>query len=147
MLKLDEPFRNREIFITSLFLIVQIWVLRVKSFFCSFWLILFSLNPDPDPESQNLADSTDPDPQHCYIYLCGVRTERAIAIGALGMWLKPRSIIIIIKINEVYLPGNDEFYQAKEPASLIKVATGNILTFIAYYILIVYLLILEKFVQ
>ena len=54
---------------------------------------------------------------------------------------------MIIKINEVYLPGNDEFYQAKEPASLIKVATGNILTFIAYYILIVYLLILEKFVQ
>ena len=47
---------------------------------------------------------------------------------------------MIIKINDVSLLGNDEFYQAKEPASLIKVATGNILTFFAYYILIVTLI-------
>ena len=40
MLKLNEPFRNQEIFIMSLFSIVQIWVLRVI-FFCSFRLIFF----------------------------------------------------------------------------------------------------------
>ena len=71
MLKLDEPFRNQEIFIISLFSIVQIWVLRVKFGFCSFWLIFCPLDPDPwnriffadpDPESKNLADPTDPDP-------------------------------------------------------------------------------------
>ena len=33
MLKLDEPFRNQEIFIISLFSIVQIWDLRVNKFF------------------------------------------------------------------------------------------------------------------
>ena len=34
-------------------------------FFCSFWLIFYPLDPDPDPGSQNLADPTDPDPKHC----------------------------------------------------------------------------------
>ena len=53
-------FRNQEIFIISLFSIVQIWVLKVK-FFCSFWLIFCPLDPDPDPGNQNLAD---PDPKH-----------------------------------------------------------------------------------
>ena len=62
MLKLDEPFRKQEIFIISLFSIVQIWV-ESKFFFCSFWLIFCPL--DPDPGSQNLADPTDPDPKHC----------------------------------------------------------------------------------
>ena len=52
MLKLDEPVRNKEIFIISLSLIVQTWVLRVK----------FFIFADPDPGSQNLADPTDPDP-------------------------------------------------------------------------------------
>ena len=47
MLKLDEPFRNQEIFIISLFLIVQTWVWRVKFLFCSFWLIFCPLDPDP----------------------------------------------------------------------------------------------------
>ena len=47
MLKLDEPFRNQEIFIISLFLIVQIWVLRVDLFCCSFWLIFCPLDSDP----------------------------------------------------------------------------------------------------
>ena len=37
MLKLDEPFRNQEIFEISLFSIVQIWVLRVKFFFAVFY--------------------------------------------------------------------------------------------------------------
>ena len=65
MLKLDEPFRNQEIFIISLFSIVQIWVLRVKCFFLQFLVDYFplgsgSVDPhifaDPDPGSQNLAD-------------------------------------------------------------------------------------------
>ena len=55
MLKLNETFRNQEIFIIS---IVQIWGLRVN-FFCSFLLIFCPLDPhifaDPDPRSQNLA--------------------------------------------------------------------------------------------
>ena len=74
MLKLDEPFRNQEIFIISLFSIVQIWVLRVKICFLQFLVDILSLGSgsvdlhifaDPDPESQNLADPTDPDPKHC----------------------------------------------------------------------------------
>ena len=44
MLKLDEPFRNQEIFIILLFLIVQTWV-ENKIFFCSFWLIFCLLDP------------------------------------------------------------------------------------------------------
>ena len=63
MLELDEPFRKQEIFTISLFSIVQIWVLRVKFYFCSIWLIFCPL--DPDPGSQNLADPLDPDPKHC----------------------------------------------------------------------------------
>ena len=37
-----------------------------KVFFCSFWLTFYPL--DPDLESQNLADPTDPDPdpKHCF---------------------------------------------------------------------------------
>ena len=31
--KLDEPFKDKKIFIVSLFLTSQIWVLRVKKFF------------------------------------------------------------------------------------------------------------------
>ena len=72
MLKLDESFRNQEIFIISLFSIVSIWVLRVN-FFLQFLVDILplgsgSVDPhifaDPDPESQNLADPTDPDPKH-----------------------------------------------------------------------------------
>ena len=45
ILKLHKPFRNEEI---SLFFKVQIWVLREKKgYFCSFWLIFYSLDPDP----------------------------------------------------------------------------------------------------
>ena len=69
MLKLDEPFRNQEIFIISLFSIVQIWILRVN-FFLQFLVDILplesgSVDPhifaDPDPGSQNLTDP-DPDP-------------------------------------------------------------------------------------
>ena len=63
MLKLVEPFRNYEIFIISLFLIVQDLGFENKILFCcSFWLIFCPLDPhifadpDPDPGSQNLAD-------------------------------------------------------------------------------------------
>ena len=72
MLKLDEPFRNQEIFIISLFSLVQIWVLRVIFFFLQFFVNILplgfrSVDPhifaDPDPRSQNLADPTDPDPK------------------------------------------------------------------------------------
>ena len=73
MLKLDEPFRNQEIFIISLFPIVQIWVLRLNFFFLQFLVDILplgsgSVDPhifsDPDPGSENLADPTDPDPKH-----------------------------------------------------------------------------------
>ena len=78
MLKLDEPYRNQESFIISLFLIVQIWVLRVNFFLLQFLVDILafgseSVDPhifsDPDPGSQNLADPTnpDPDPKHCII--------------------------------------------------------------------------------
>ena len=74
ILKLNEPFRNEEIFTISLFSKVQIWVLGVKFFFCSFWLIFYHLDPDlwiriflRIRGSQNLEDPTDPDPdpKHC----------------------------------------------------------------------------------
>ena len=74
MLKLDEPFRNQEINIISLFSIVQIWILRVKIFLQFLVDILplgsGSVDPhifaDPDPGSQNLADPTDLDPKHWF---------------------------------------------------------------------------------
>ena len=47
ILKLDEPFRIKEIFIISLFSKVHIFA-------------------DPDPGSQNLADPMDPDPDPKY---------------------------------------------------------------------------------
>ena len=74
MLKLDEPFRNQEILLISLISKVQIWVFRVKFFLLQF---LFDILPlgigsvdthifaDPDPGSQNFAESTDSDPNHC----------------------------------------------------------------------------------
>ena len=74
MLKLNEPFRNQEVFIISFFSIVQIWVLRVKSFLLQFLVDIFplgsgSVDPhifaDSDPASQNIVDPTDPDPKHC----------------------------------------------------------------------------------
>ena len=53
MLKLDEPFRDQEIFII-IFSTVGIWVLRVKKFlFCSFWMIFCPLDSDPVPGSPN----------------------------------------------------------------------------------------------
>ena len=47
-LKLDEPFKNEEIFIISFFQKFRIRVLGVKKyFFCSSWLIFYPLDPDP----------------------------------------------------------------------------------------------------
>ena len=56
MLKLNEPFRNQEIFIISLFSIVLIWGLRVINFFVDILpLESGSVDPhffaDPDPGS------------------------------------------------------------------------------------------------
>ena len=74
ILKLDEPFRNEELFIISLFSKDQIWVFGVKKFFLQFLVDILPLgsgpvNPhifaDPDPGSQNLTDLTDQDPKHC----------------------------------------------------------------------------------
>ena len=72
MLKLDEPFRNEEIFIISLFSNVQIWGLGVKKFvFLKFLVDILPLGSgsedphifaDPDPGRQNLPD---PDLKHC----------------------------------------------------------------------------------
>ena len=75
IIKLDEPLRNEDIFIISLFTEVQIWVLGLKKFFFLQFLVNIlrlrsgSVDPhifaDPDPGSQNLADPTDPNPKHC----------------------------------------------------------------------------------
>ena len=72
ILKLDEPFRNEEIFIISPISKGQIWVSGVKKFFLQYWLIFYPL----DPGSQNLADPTDPDPKHCYLQnISGLATD------------------------------------------------------------------------
>ena len=62
-------------FYNLFFSIVHVWVLRVNFFFAVFgWFLplgsgsvdphIFA-DPDPEPGSQNLADPTDPDPNHC----------------------------------------------------------------------------------
>jgi len=60
ILKLDEPFRNEEIFIISLFSKVQIWGFGVKKIFLQFLVAILplgsgSVDPhifaDPDPGS------------------------------------------------------------------------------------------------
>ena len=67
MLKLDEPFRNQEIFKISFFnssdldLVKIIFFLQFLVYFAPWIRIFFA---DPGPESQNLADPTDPDPKH-----------------------------------------------------------------------------------
>jgi len=53
ILKLDEPFRNGEIFIISFFKNSDLGF-KSKKFFFSFWLIFYPL--EPDPGSQNLPD-------------------------------------------------------------------------------------------
>ena len=64
MLKLAAPFKNQEIFIISLFSIVQIWVLRVNFFFLQFMVDILPLGSGSvDPHI--FADPTDPDPKHC----------------------------------------------------------------------------------
>ena len=71
ILKLDEPFRNEEIFSK-----VQIWILGVKFFFSQFLVDILALGSgsvdphifvDPDPGRQNLADPTETDPKHCSV--------------------------------------------------------------------------------
>ena len=59
MPKLDVQFSNQEIFIISLFSIVQIWVWE-KTFFSQFLVDIF-------PGSQNLADPINPDPKHWFL--------------------------------------------------------------------------------
>ena len=73
MLKLDKTFQRLGNFYNlSFFPTVQIWVLRVKKYFCSFQFLvdIFPIRSgsvdlyifvDPDQRSQNLADPTDPD--------------------------------------------------------------------------------------
>ena len=96
MLKLNGPFRNQETFIISLFSIVHIWVLSVKHWFLKIFVDILPLGSgcvdphifaDPDPRSQNLADSTDPDfntilPRKHQVYSCWKplkeRTEKKI---------------------------------------------------------------------
>ena len=71
MLKLDEPYIDKEIFDNLFF---YSYGFESKRFFCSFFLILTlgsgSLDPhifaNPDSGSQNVADPTDPDPKHCF---------------------------------------------------------------------------------
>jgi len=45
MLKLDKPFKSKEMFIIYLVSTVQIWVLRVKKFFLLFSLIFCPVDP------------------------------------------------------------------------------------------------------
>ena len=76
ILKLDELFRNEEIFIISLFFKSSELGFRSKRVFLQFLVDILPLesdfldphifaDADPDPESQNLEDPTDPDPKHC----------------------------------------------------------------------------------
>ena len=62
MLKLVEIFKNKEIFIKSLFLAVKILAMWAETFVWSFWFIFCFL--DSDPVSKNVSDLTDPDPMH-----------------------------------------------------------------------------------
>ena len=62
MLKLNEPFKNREIFIIS-FLLFQIWVLIVI-----FFVAVFGWFFSPWIRIQE-AKPTDPDPKHWYLYI------------------------------------------------------------------------------
>ena len=74
LLKLDESFRNQEIFMISLF--SNSSELGFQSdFFYRFWLIFspiwsWSVDShifaDPVPGSQNFADPMDLDPKHCW---------------------------------------------------------------------------------
>ena len=74
ILKLDEPFRNEEIFIISPFSIVQIRVLGVKKFFLEFLIDILYLGSGyfcrsgSGTGNQNLADSTDPNVEHCKLF-------------------------------------------------------------------------------
>jgi len=71
ILKLDEPFRNEEIFIISLFSKVQIWGFG-ENFFSSVFgsgYVDPHIFADPDPGSQTLADPTDPDPKHWTLWV------------------------------------------------------------------------------
>ena len=92
MLKLDEPFRDQNIFKIYLFTTVQIWVLIVKEylfsvFCCNFapWIQIrgsaYFCDPDPDPGSQNLSDPMvqDSDPKHWF--------KTNISGGILGLML------------------------------------------------------------
>jgi len=56
MLKLDEPFRDQEIFYNLFFQHFRFGI------FLQFLVKIFPL--DPNPGRQNLADPTDPDPKH-----------------------------------------------------------------------------------
>ena len=75
MPKLDEPLRNQEIFIISLFFKSLDLGFNSIHFFLQFLVVslplgFVSVDPhifaDPDPGSQNSADPTylDPDPKH-----------------------------------------------------------------------------------
>ena len=71
ILKLDEPFRNEEIFIISLFWKVQIWGFGEKKRFFSFWIRIrgSAYFCGSGSRKQNLADPTDPDPKHWTLWV------------------------------------------------------------------------------
>ena len=72
MLKLNEPFRNRDILDHLSFFAnaKKGFECKKEFFFFNIWLIFYSVdpqifaNPDPDPGSQNVADLTNQDPEH-----------------------------------------------------------------------------------
>ena len=75
MLKLDEPFKNQEIFTISFYNSSDLG-LRINIFFLHFLVDILPLrfesmdlhifaDLDPDPGSQNIADPMDPDLKHC----------------------------------------------------------------------------------
>jgi len=75
MLKLDEPFKNQEIFIISFYNSSDLGF-ENKHFFLQFLVDILPLRSesmdlhifaklDPDPGSQNIADPMDPDLKHC----------------------------------------------------------------------------------
>ena len=72
MLKLNEPFRNRDILDHLSFFAnaKKGFECKKELFFFNILLIFYSVdpqifaNPDPDPGSQNVADLTNQDPKH-----------------------------------------------------------------------------------
>ena len=64
MLNLDEPFRNQDNFIITLFTLVQIWVLRVTFFFAVFGGPAYFCGSGSGSRMPKSCGSNGSDPKH-----------------------------------------------------------------------------------